>query len=69
MFAMDKNHPKVLINRNMFPSVAAGWTMTLKNLIMMVLGAVLELTEKQWRDLLGSVKLRINKTWTSEKET
>ncbi|KAF2180791.1 S-adenosyl-L-methionine-dependent methyltransferase [Zopfia rhizophila CBS 207.26] len=59
MPAMEKGYSKILINENVVPDCGASWKVTSLDLLMMNLGAALERTEQQWRDLLSSVGLKI----------
>ena len=69
MAAMEKGYSKILINENVVPDYKASWLTTSLDLIMMAHVGSQERTEKQWRDLLGSVGLKIVKIWTYEPGT
>lgn len=67
--AMRTGYSKLLINENVVPDVGASWPMTSMDWLMMVLGAVKERTEKQWRDLLRQAGLRVTGIWTYDQGT
>lgn len=60
---MKPGFSKILINEIVVPDQNAHWRMTGLDLIIMVLTAASERTEKQWEKLLSSVGLRIVKIW------
>lgn len=66
---MKPGFSKILINEIVVPDQNAHWLMTGLDLIIMVLTAASERTEKQWENLLGSVGLRIVKIWGHPEST
>lgn len=64
MPAMQHGYSKLLINENVVPNIGASWWVTTMDWQMMALLATYERTERQWRELLGSVGLRVVKIWT-----
>ena len=64
MPAMQHGYSKLLINENVVPDVGASWWITTMDCMMMAMHAMYERTERQWRELLGSVGLRVVKIWT-----
>jgi hypothetical protein len=69
MRAMEKGYSKFLINENVIPDTGASWLMTSLDMIMMAHVGSQERAEKQWRDLLSSVGLKIVNIWTYEPGT
>lgn len=67
--AMRPGYSKLLINENIVPNVGAAWSITSMDWLMMVLGAVRERTEKQWKKLLGEAGLRVTGIWMYEQGT
>ena len=63
---MEPGYSKILINENVVPDMGASWSMTSLDWTMMAIGASAERTEAQWRELIGSVGLRINGRWTRD---
>ena len=66
---MKPGFSKILINENVVPDQNAHWFATGLDLLVMVLGAASERTEKQWEYLLNSVGLRIVKIWRHPEAT
>ena len=66
---MKPGFSKVLIHEIVVPDQNAHWLITGLDLIIMVLTAASERTEKQWENLLGSVGLRIVKIWGHPEST
>lgn len=62
--AMQEGYSKLLINEHVIQDVDASWLLTSMDWAMMALVAAHERTERQWRELLGSVGLRVIKIWT-----
>ena len=65
--AMRKEYSKVLINENIIPTKSASWQITSLDWCMMALNGNSERMEVQWRELLGSVGLKVGGVWTKEK--
>lgn len=61
---MQRGYSKLLINENVVPDVNASWWVTTMDWMMMAMLALHERTERQWRELLDSVGLRVVKIWT-----
>ena len=66
---MRPGYSKLLINENVVPDVGAAWSITSMDWLMMVLGAVRERTETQWKALLEQAGLRVSGIWTYEQGT
>ncbi|KAI9926121.1 hypothetical protein MW887_004583 [Aspergillus wentii] len=62
--AMTPGYSKILINENIIPDTGAHWQATGLDMIMMVDVAARERTERQWRELVESVGLKIVDIWT-----
>lgn len=69
MTSMEKGYSKILINENVVPDFKASWLMTSLDMVMMAHVGSQERTEQQWRELLGSVGLKIVNIWTYEPGT
>ena len=65
---MTPGYSKLLINELVLPNENASLFMTRLDFNMMALLAALERSEDEWRELLGSVGLRIIKIWLAEGE-
>ena len=63
---MTPGYSKVIINELVIPDENASLFATRSDMNMMAMLAAMERSEQQWRDLLGSVGLKILKTWTAE---
>lgn len=61
--AMKKGYSKILINENVIPPKGAHWMSTGLDIIMMCFYSSRERTEKEWRDLVTSVGLKVVKIW------
>lgn len=64
--AMEKNHSKILIFENVIPDFGASWKATGVDFFMMASFASRERAKRQWRDLLGSVGMKIVGIWTKD---
>ena len=67
--ALKPGHSKILINENVVDDQGADWKITSLDLTMMAMAGSSERTETQWRDLLGSVGLKISGIWKGEGAT
>ncbi|KAK4964098.1 hypothetical protein LTR66_012477 [Elasticomyces elasticus] len=67
--AMTPGYSKMLIFENVVPDRAAHWQMTRLDWLMMATCAALERTERQWRELLGSVGLVVRRIWSVDETT
>ncbi|KAL8727533.1 MAG: hypothetical protein Q9181_005681 [Wetmoreana brouardii] len=67
--AMRPGYSKVLINELVVPEAGDSDSINTLDLIMMGLHGGMERTKNQWRNLLASVGLRIEKIWTLNEET
>jgi hypothetical protein len=63
---MKKGYSKILINENIVPDTKASWQITSLDWIMMAVLTTCERTEAHWRELLGSVGLKVVGIWTKE---
>ena len=63
---MTPGYSKVIINELVIPDENASLFTTRSDMNMMAMLAAMERSEQQWRDLLGSVGLKILKIWTAE---
>ena len=63
---MQRGYSKVLINELVVPDREAGWPITSMDALMMVLGAVKERTERDWREILTKSGLAVLKVWRYE---
>lgn len=63
---MKKGYSKILINENIVPDTKASWHITSLDWNMMATLATAERTETHWRELLGSVGLKVAGIWTKE---
>jgi len=66
---MGRGYSKILINENVIPDFGASWKATSLDMYMMSLAASAERTEKQWRELLASVGLRVAGIWNDDPGT
>ena len=66
---MTPGYSKIIINELVIPDENASLFMTRSDMNMMAMLAAMERSEQQWRELLGSVGLRILKIWTAEIES
>ena len=66
---MTPSYSKIIINELVIPDENANLFMTRSDMNMMAMLAAMERSEQQWRELLGSVGLRILKIWTAEIES
>ncbi|KAI9687301.1 MAG: hypothetical protein M1822_002344 [Bathelium mastoideum] len=62
--AMRKTYSKLLINEIVVPDKNATWPVTAMDQLVMVLGAMKERTETQWRSLLEAAGFHITGIWT-----
>lgn len=53
----------ILIDEAVVPNFGAHWRATQTDMAMMTMGAALERTESQWRELLDSVGLKVRKIY------
>ena len=67
--ALKPGYSKILINENVVNDQGADWKVTSFDWTMLAVGGACERTETQWRDLLGSVGLKINGIWKGEGST
>lgn len=63
--AMKPGYSKVLINENVIPATNAYWETTSLDIIMMSDFASTERTAEDWKVLVESAGLKINKIWTA----
>ena len=61
--AMKRGFSKIILNEMVVKDEGAGWTETQWDLTMMACASAKERTEAQWRDLIGSVGLKLVKIW------
>lgn len=61
--ALKKGYSKILINENVIPPKGAHWISTGLDMFMMSFSSSRERTEKEWRDLVTSVGLKVVKIW------
>ena len=66
---MTPGMSRLLINELVIPLQNSGHFPTHSDFNMMSIAAGMERTEDQWKQLLGSVGLEIEKIWTGEGET
>ena len=66
--AMTKGYSKVLINEMVLPNRGASMIATQVDLTMLSAVGAMERTEAQWRELLGSSGLEIEKIWSVSQE-
>ncbi|MCJ1264483.1 hypothetical protein MMC22_004355 [Lobaria immixta] len=66
--AMEKGYSKIIINETVLPNKGVNLNCAHRDLRMMILLGAMERTEKQWRKLLGSVGLTIEKIWTAKQD-
>ena len=66
---MTPGYSKILINELVIPDENASTFMTRSDFSMMALVSAMERSEAQWRELLGSVGLKITDIWTAELES
>ena len=66
---MTPGYSKVLINELVIPDENASTFMTRSDITMMTLHSAMERSERQWRELLGFVGLKVIKIWTAELES
>lgn len=64
--AMKKGYSTLLINELVVPSQGAAWPITSMDHLMLVLGAMRERTEEEWRDLLSTAGFRVLKIYSFE---
>jgi hypothetical protein len=64
--AMKPGYSKLLINENVLEDVGAPWQQTSLDWTMMAMLVNRERTKSQWRELLGSVGLRIEGIWRKD---
>ena len=67
--AMKRGYSKILINEMVVPNKGASLVTTQVDITMMVALAACERTETQWRKLIGSAGLIIEKITTEQQET
>ena len=67
--AMKRGYSKLLINDLSIPVKGATFFQTHSDLMVMSMAAARERTDAQWKDLLGSVGLRVEKTWTGDPDS
>ena len=63
---MTPGYSKIIINELVIPDENASLFTTRSDMNMMAMLAAMERSEQQWRDLLGSVGLKILNIWTAE---
>jgi hypothetical protein len=61
--AMKPGHSKVLINDAVIPDHNAGWFDASQDIMMMLGHGAQERSEREWRELVGSVGLQVTKIW------
>ena len=62
--ALKKGYSKILLNEIVVAEEKASLPATAMDQLMLVLGAMRERTEKQWRDLLGEAGLKVGRIYT-----
>ncbi|KAL8869656.1 MAG: hypothetical protein Q9174_004105 [Haloplaca sp. 1 TL-2023] len=67
--AMQPNYSKLLINEFIVPAVGASDFITAVDLTMMMMSGGMERTESQWRKLLASAGLEIERIWSTSGES
>ncbi|KAL8956946.1 MAG: hypothetical protein Q9183_006183 [Haloplaca sp. 2 TL-2023] len=66
--AMQPGYSKLLINEFIIPDVGASDFITAVDLTMMMMSGGMERTESQWRKLLASAGLEIERIWSTNGE-
>ncbi|KAL9612354.1 MAG: hypothetical protein Q9167_003041 [Letrouitia subvulpina] len=66
MPAMEKGYSRLLLNENVIPATGANWKITSLDMIMMTVLASTERTEQHWKELLGSVGLKVTNIYSCE---
>lgn len=60
---MVPGYSRLLINENVIPDTGANWQVTGQDLMMMVMVSSQERKEQEWKQLLESAGLVVNKIW------
>ena len=66
---MEKDYSKVLVNDFVVPNQGATWSTTSMDWLMMVLGAVKERSENDWRSIIEQAGLKVSGIWTNDQGT
>ncbi|KAI4185653.1 MAG: hypothetical protein L6R41_003981, partial [Letrouitia leprolyta] len=64
--ALTPNYSKILINELVVPDQGASWSVTSMDWLMLVLGAVKERTERDWRRIIEGAGLKVTGIWMKE---
>ena len=65
---MKPGYSKIILNELVLPDKGMSLTAAQLDITMMAVLAATERTERQWRELIDSVGLRIEKIWTKVEE-
>ncbi|KAL9083469.1 MAG: hypothetical protein Q9159_005764 [Coniocarpon cinnabarinum] len=61
--SMTRGHSKILIEELVLPNIGASWVEASCDILMFLMPAGAERTQRQWETLLDSVGMKINKIW------
>lgn len=64
--AMEKGYSRLLLNENVIPATGANWKITSLDMFMMTMLGSTERTEQHWKELLGSVGLKVTNIYSCE---